>query len=73
MPLIAASALASSRDAADQLGRRDVGGVDAQRGAFRARDLKQILDQLVQLGGGLDDALQRRAIVPALAVRARAG
>jgi hypothetical protein len=31
----------------------------------RARHLKQILDQLVQLGGGLDDPLERRPIIPA--------
>ena len=49
MPLIAASALASSATLADQLGRRRSRRLDPQRGALRARDLKQILDQLVQL------------------------
>ena len=57
---------------ADQLGRGDVADLEPQRGGLRAGDLEQLLDQLVQLRGGLDDPPQGRPIVLGARSRGRA-
>jgi hypothetical protein len=67
MPRPAASAFILG-DTDNEPIRHDVAWLRRQRCRFRAGQLQQILDQLVQLRRGLDDALQRAAIFPAPAL-----